>query len=152
MHTSFNQTVATTGRLSSSEPNLQNIPIRTELGRRIRQAFIPGPACVLISADYSQIELRVLAHLCGDEALTQAFAEEQDIHAVTASADFTTRTTNAEEARQERMIGVRTGIFRHQHDRLRDGIGAAAQQNRNAIGRFGGILTSRARLFQRRGQ
>jgi DNA polymerase-1 len=88
VHTSFNQTVAATGRLSSSDPNLQNIPIRTELGRRIRQAFIPRPGNVLISADYSQIELRVLAHLCQDPALVEAFAEGQDIHAVTASVVF----------------------------------------------------------------
>jgi DNA polymerase-1 len=88
VHTSFNQTVAATGRLSSSDPNLQNIPIRTELGRRIRQAFIARPGNVLMSADYSQIELRVLAHLCRDPALVEAFAEGQDIHAVTASVVF----------------------------------------------------------------
>ncbi len=88
VHTSFNQTVAATGRLSSSDPNLQNIPIRTDLGRRIRQAFIPRPGNLLISADYSQIELRVLAHLSQDPALVEAFAEGQDIHAVTASVVF----------------------------------------------------------------
>ncbi|MEA2647460.1 MAG: polymerase [Chloroflexota bacterium] len=88
VHTSFNQTVATTGRLSSSDPNLQNIPIRTELGRRIREAFVARKGHVLVSADYSQIELRVLAHLSGDPALVEAFAEEQDIHAVTASVVF----------------------------------------------------------------
>jgi DNA polymerase-1 len=88
VHTSFNQTVAATGRLSSSDPNLQNIPIRTELGRRIRQAFIPRPGNVLISADYSQIELRVLAHLSQDPALIEAFAAGQDIHSVTASVVF----------------------------------------------------------------
>jgi DNA polymerase-1 len=88
VHTSFNQTVAATGRLSSSDPNLQNIPIRTELGRRIRQAFVPRPGNVLISADYSQIELRVLAHLSQDPALIEAFAAGQDIHAVTASVVF----------------------------------------------------------------
>jgi len=88
VHTSFNQTVAATGRLSSSDPNLQNIPIRSDLGRRIRRAFIPRKGNILMSADYSQIELRVLAHLCGDPALVQAFAEGQDIHAVTASVVF----------------------------------------------------------------
>jgi DNA polymerase-1 len=88
VHTSFNQTVAATGRLSSSDPNLQNIPIRTEVGRRIRQAFIPRPGNVLISADYSQIELRVLAHLSQDPELIEAFAAGQDIHAVTASVVF----------------------------------------------------------------
>ncbi len=88
IHTSYNQTVAATGRLSSSNPNLQNIPIRTLEGKRIRQAFIADPGCVLISADYSQIELRVLAHLCEDETLLAAFASEEDIHTRTASDVF----------------------------------------------------------------
>ena len=84
VHTSFNQAVAATGRLSSSDPNLQNIPVRTELGREIRKAFVAEPGCVLISADYSQIELRVLAHLAGDEALIEAFQRGEDIHDRTA--------------------------------------------------------------------
>jgi len=88
VHTSFNQTVAATGRLSSSDPNLQNIPIRTELGRRIRRAFVARPGNVLVSADYSQIELRVLAHLSQDTALVEAFQEGHDIHRVTASVVF----------------------------------------------------------------
>ncbi|GAC1330859.1 MAG: DNA polymerase I [Candidatus Dormibacteria bacterium] len=88
VHTSFNQTVAATGRLSSSDPNLQNIPIRTELGRRIRRAFIPRAGNLLVSADYSQIELRVLAHLSQDAALVEAFNEGHDIHQVTASVVF----------------------------------------------------------------
>src|SRR5204862_8261202 len=75
VHTCFNQAVAATGRLSSSDPNLQNIPIRTELGREIRRAFVADRGHVLISADYSQIELRVLAHLSGDEALIDAFSQ-----------------------------------------------------------------------------
>jgi DNA polymerase-1 len=86
VHTSFNQTIAATGRLSSSDPNLQNIPIRTDLGRRVRRAFIPGqPGCVLLSADYSQIELRILAHETGDPKLVEAFQEGEDIHARTAA-------------------------------------------------------------------
>ncbi len=88
LHTSLNQTVAATGRLSSSDPNLQNIPIRGEEGRRIRQAFIASPGYVLVAADYSQIELRVLAHLSGDPALVDAFASGQDIHARTAAEVF----------------------------------------------------------------
>ena len=90
VHTSFNQAVAATGRLSSSDPNLQNIPVRTELGREIRRAFVAEPGCVLISADYSQIELRVLAHLAGDEALIEAFRRGEDIHDRTALAIFGT--------------------------------------------------------------
>lgn len=89
VHTSFNQTVTSTGRLSSSNPNLQNIPVRTELGHRIRDAFMPGrPGDVLMVADYSQIELRILAHLSDDKALAKAFSEDGDIHVATASDVF----------------------------------------------------------------
>jgi DNA polymerase-1 len=88
VHTSFNQTGAVTGRMSSSNPNLQNIPIRTELGREIRRAFIAPPGWVLLSADYSQIELRVLAHITGEAGLTDAFRADLDIHAATASTLF----------------------------------------------------------------
>jgi DNA polymerase-1 len=88
VHTCFNQAVAATGRLSSSDPNLQNIPIRTELGREIRRAFIADPGHVLISADYSQIELRVLAHMSGDPALLDAFTNNVDIHDRTAMKVF----------------------------------------------------------------
>jgi DNA polymerase-1 len=88
VHTCFNQAVAATGRLSSSDPNLQNIPIRTELGREIRRAFVADAGNVLISADYSQIELRVLAHLSGDESLIEAFRTNEDIHDRTAMKVF----------------------------------------------------------------
>jgi DNA polymerase-1 len=90
VHTCFNQAVAATGRLSSSDPNLQNIPIRTELGREIRRAFVADAGNVLISADYSQIELRVLAHLSGDETLIEAFRSGEDIHERTALKLFGT--------------------------------------------------------------
>ena len=88
VHTSFNQAVAATGRLSSSDPNLQNIPIRTEIGRQIRSAFVAAPGHVLISADYSQIELRVLAHLAGEDALIESFRIGEDIHDRTALKVF----------------------------------------------------------------
>jgi len=88
VHTSYNQTVTNTGRLSSSDPNLQNIPIRTEEGRRIRHAFIAPPGHLILSADYSQIELRVLAHLSGDKVFCHAFANDQDIHTRTAAEVF----------------------------------------------------------------
>jgi DNA polymerase-1 len=85
LHTTFNQTVAATGRLSTSNPNLQAIPIRTELGREIRSAFVAEPAWKLVSADYSQIELRILAHVSGEPKLREAFARGEDIHRATAA-------------------------------------------------------------------
>ncbi len=85
LHTSWNQTGTVTGRISSSDPNLQNIPIRTDLGRRVRRAFVARPGCLLLAADYSQVELRILAHLSGDESLLSAFQQGEDIHASTAS-------------------------------------------------------------------
>jgi DNA polymerase-1 len=88
IHTSFNQLVAATGRLSSSAPNVQNIPVRTELGRRIRAAFVPEPGWRFVAADYSQIELRILAHVSGEESLIEAFRRGEDIHARTASEVF----------------------------------------------------------------
>ncbi len=88
LHTTFNQAATATGRLSSSEPNLQNIPIRGELGKQVRQAFVAPPGCLLVGADYSQVELRILAHLSQDERLTAAFREDKDIHAATASEVF----------------------------------------------------------------
>jgi DNA polymerase-1 len=88
LHTSYNQTVTATGRLSSSDPNLQNIPVRAEEGNRIRQAFIPEKGWSIVSADYSQIELRILAHLSQDETLIRAFQNDEDIHARTASEIF----------------------------------------------------------------
>src|SRR6266702_4839108 len=88
IHTSYHQAVAQTGRLSSADPNLQNIPIRRPEGRRIRQAFIAPPGCLLMAADYSQIELRIMAHLSGDEGLLAAFAEDRDVHQATAAEVF----------------------------------------------------------------
>ena len=88
VHTNFSQAVAVTGRLASSEPNLQNIPVRTEEGRRIREAFIPAPGCKLLSADYSQIELRIMAHIAEDANLLEAFATGKDVHQATAAEIF----------------------------------------------------------------
>lgn len=88
VHTNFNQTIAATGRLSSTDPNLQNIPIRTASGRLVRQAFVPRQGNLLLGADYSQIELRILASMSGDELLTRAFREGQDVHALTAAEIF----------------------------------------------------------------
>ena len=90
IHTSYHQAVAATGRLSSTDPNLQNIPIRTLEGRRIRQAFIAAPGHSLVAADYSQIELRIMAHLSGDASLLQAFADDRDVHQATAAEVFAT--------------------------------------------------------------
>ena len=93
IHTSFNQTVAATGRLSSSDPNLQNIPVRTEDGKEIRKAFVPEPGQLFFSADYSQVELRIMAHLSGDEGLIEDFRQGHDIHAATAAKIFHREST-----------------------------------------------------------
>ncbi len=108
VHTSYHQAVAVTGRLSSSDPNLQNIPIRTQEGRRIRQAFVAPPGHVLLSADYSQIELRIMAHLSGDEGLKLAFAEHGDIHRATAAEVFglAADEVTADQRRAAKAINV----------------------------------------------
>jgi DNA polymerase-1 len=105
IHGNLNQTVTTTGRLSSSEPNLQNIPIRTELGKQIRKAFIPEKGNKLISADYSQLELKILAHITQDEVMLQAFKEGKDIHAETARLVFGAKT-EAELKEKRRMAKI----------------------------------------------
>jgi DNA polymerase I len=104
IHTSFHQTIAATGRLSSTDPNLQNIPIRSVEGRRIRRAFVPAPGYVLLSADYSQIELRILAHLSGDATLVAAFAQDEDIHARTAAEVLGAAKTDVEARRLAKVI------------------------------------------------
>ncbi|PIR16668.1 MAG: DNA polymerase I [Deltaproteobacteria bacterium CG11_big_fil_rev_8_21_14_0_20_49_13] len=103
IHTSYNQTVAETGRLSSSDPNLQNIPIRTKEGKRIREAFIAEKGCLLLSADYSQIELRVLAHMAGEESLINAFQAGVDVHSVTAAGIFGVKVK--EVTKEQRAVG-----------------------------------------------
>lgn len=136
IHTSFNQTVTATGRLSSSDPNLQNIPVRGEDGKEIRKAFIPEEGCLFFSADYSQIELRVMAHLSGDENMQEAFREGYDIHAATAAKiyhetmDSVTRDqrTKAKRANFGIIYGItvfglaeRLDISRHEATELIDG-------------------------------
>ncbi len=102
VHTSYHQAVAATGRLSSSDPNLQNIPVRSEEGRRIRRAFVPQAGWRMLAADYSQIELRIMAHLSGDEGLTRAFAEGLDIHRATAAEVFGAASPEAVTSEQRR--------------------------------------------------
>ena len=104
VHTDFNQAVTATGRLSSSNPNLQNIPIRTEFSRRIRKAFLPQEGWSLISADYSQIELRILAHLCGEEVLVEAYRTGDDVHALTARLLLEKDTVTPDERRLGKTI------------------------------------------------
>jgi DNA polymerase-1 len=106
VHTSYHQAVAATGRLSSTDPNLQNIPIRTREGRRIRQAFIAPPGHVLIAADYSQIELRIMAHLSGDAGLLEAFAADRDIHQATAAEVFGVGAPDQVTSDQRRIAKV----------------------------------------------
>jgi DNA polymerase-1 len=111
IHACFNQMVAATGRLSSSDPNLQNIPIRTPLGREIRKAFVAEPGSVLLSADYSQIELRLLAHLSGDEWLKAAFRSGQDVHAATAERIFGVTAAQVDPAMRARAKTVNFGVI-----------------------------------------
>jgi DNA polymerase-1 len=111
IHTSYNQTVTATGRLSSSDPNLQNIPIRTEEGREVRRAFVAPKGSVLLSADYSQIELRILAHMSGDPNLTRAFADNQDVHAYTASLVFGVELAEVTPQMRDQAKTVNFGVL-----------------------------------------
>ncbi len=110
IHSNFNQTITATGRISSTEPNLQNIPIRMELGRLIRKVFIPADGCVLIDADYSQIELRVLAHMSGDSNLIDAYRQDKDIHRITASQVFHTPFEEVTPLQRRNAKAVNFGI------------------------------------------
>ena len=131
VHTDFNQAVTSTGRLSSSNPNLQNIPIRTEFSRQIRRAFIPVPAWILAAADYSQIELRILAHLSQEPVLITAYNQNEDIHTVTAQLLFESDTVTSEQRRMGKIINF--GVVY--------GMGAAR------FGRETGIKASEAKIF-----
>lgn len=131
VHTDFNQAVTSTGRLSSSNPNLQNIPIRTEFSRQIRRAFIPAPGWILAAADYSQIELRILAHLSQEPVLITAYNQNEDIHTVTAKLLFESDTVTSEQRRMGKIINF--GVVY--------GMGAAR------FGRETGIKASEAKIF-----
>lgn len=110
IHTHFNQTITATGRLSSTEPNLQNIPMRMELGRRIRKVFVPKAGCVFVDADYSQIELRVLAHMSQDSQLIEAYQMDEDIHRITASKVFHTPLEEVTDLQRRNAKAVNFGI------------------------------------------
>ena len=110
IHGKFNQTITATGRISSTEPNLQNIPVRMELGRLIRKVFVPEEGCVFVDADYSQIELRILAHCSGDEQLIQAYREAKDIHRMTASQVFHTPFDEVTDLQRRNAKAVNFGI------------------------------------------
>ena len=134
VHTCFNQAVAATGRLSSSDPNLQNIPIRTEIGREIRRAFVAEPGHVLISADYSQIELRVLAHLAGEQTLVDAFRKGEDIHDRTAAKVFGQASTlSAHELRRRAKIINYALLYGKQAFTLAKDIGVSRQEAQEFI-------------------
>ena len=111
IHTTFQQTVTATGRLSSTDPNLQNIPIRTELGREIRKVFLPKAGCILMDADYSQIELRLMAHMSGDEALIAAYNNSEDIHRLTASQVFNVPFDEVSSEQRSAAKAVNFGIL-----------------------------------------
>jgi len=111
VHTSYHQAVAATGRLSSSDPNLQNIPVRTEAGRRIRQAFIAPPGHALVAADYSQIELRIMAHLSGDRSLLNAFSGGEDIHRATAAEVFDTALASVTQDQRRAAKAINFGLI-----------------------------------------
>lgn len=131
VHTDFNQAVTSTGRLSSSHPNLQNIPIRTEFSRQIRRAFIPASGWILVAVDYSQIELRILAHLSQEPVLITAYNQNEDIHTVTAKLLFESDTITSEQRRMGKIINF--GVVY--------GMGAAK------FGRETGVKTSEAKIF-----
>ncbi len=111
VHTSYHQAVTATGRLSSSDPNLQNIPIRTPEGRRIRRAFIAPPGCKLVAADYSQIELRIMAHLSGDANLLRAFAAGEDVHRATAAEVFGVAPEDVTQEQRRRAKAINFGLI-----------------------------------------
>ncbi len=133
VHTSFHQAGTVTGRLSSSDPNLQNIPVRTEIGRRIRSAFVAPRGSVLLSADYSQVELRVLAHLCQDETLCKAFADDEDIHRIVAAEVFGVPHGEVTDEQRARAKTVNFGII---YGQTAFGLARTLRISRSAAGEF----------------
>jgi DNA polymerase-1 len=133
VHTSFHQTGTATGRLSSSDPNLQNIPIRSEEGRQIRSAFVADEGWVLLSADYSQVELRVLAHLCEDPTLVKAFEDDQDIHRIVAAEVFGVPLEQVSDQQRGRAKAVNFGII---YGQTAFGLAAALRIGRAEAGEF----------------
>ena len=137
VHSSFDQTATATGRISSNEPNLQNIPVRTEVGREIRAAFVAKPGCVLVDADYSQIELRVLAHMSGDETMRSAFLEGQDIHSRTAAEVYGVPLAEVTPAMRSAAKAVNFGIVYGISDfGLAKNLGISRQEARDFIDRY----------------
>ena len=137
VHTRFDQVATATGRISSSEPNLQNIPVRTELGKAIRGAFVASPGCVLVDADYSQIELRVLAHISGDETMIDAFRADQDIHARTAAEVYGVPIEKVTPAMRSSCKAVNFGIVYGISDfTLAKNIGVSRAEARDFIDRY----------------
>jgi DNA polymerase I len=159
IHTSFNQTVAATGRLSSSDPNLQNIPIRTELGREIRRGFVADEGRVFLGADYSQIELRILAHFSGDEAFVQAFREGIDVHRQTASVIFGVELDHVSQEMRSRAKTINFATLYGQGDfSLARQLGISREEARAFIEayfqRFSGVrdyLDSQVEMARERG-
>lgn len=111
IHTSYNQTGSVTGRLASTDPNLQNIPTRTETGRRVREGFIAAPGCVLLSVDYSQIELRIVAHMANDQAMITAFKQNEDIHAATAAAIYNVPLDQVTQDQRRHAKAINFGLI-----------------------------------------
>ena len=147
VHTSYHQGAVATGRISSSDPNLQNIPVRTEEGRRIRQAFIAPPGWKVLAADYSQIELRIMAHLSGDEGLLKAFREGGDVHRATAAEVFGAAARGGQQQPAPRRQGdqLRPDV---RHERVRPGQAArrGSRRGQRLHGALLRALSGRARL------
>jgi DNA polymerase-1 len=153
VHASFNQTVASTGRLSASDPNLQNIPVRRELGQQIRQAFLPAEGWVLLTADYSQIELRLLAHFCGDAELRQAFTDRKDVHTAVAAQIFHVAEADVTAAQRRMAKTVNFGvIYGISHVGLAQRLGIAQDEAKEFIkayfARYPRVLDYQQRLLE----